>query len=383
MISERLRELLKNGESQTLEIKREIPRDTRLIERHISAFANSRGGTIVLGYDWRTGVAGVRLHDAKRLQSAFEKGVYKSICKVEIIHEDGKCLALLKVGKSKDLLFVRDTAYIRCGKHIYTGIWEVRSVLLADFIEEITLRNRNPSPQKVEILKLLKDRKTNCEINLPAGTIMYRSRIICDKSMIANKAPFWGYDADNSFIPPRSVTKDMRANYRYIPYLYCSSLGYTSIAEVRPRLGENVSLAHVQAEESLHLLDFRRLNMRSTMSAKKCQLFADLAMLYSKPVTTEEDAILYIPTQYIAEYVKNIGYDGIVYNSSLTPEFEYANIDESHLLGACNIVVFNYNKCKVVASNVVNVERNAMVCEQIDMDLTRVENLCSPIFNEP
>ena len=56
------------------------------------------------------------------------------------------------------------------------------------------------------------------------------------------------------------------------------------------------------------------------MSPAKINFFADLSALYSKPIANDDDVLDYIPTQFIAEYVKNLGYDGIAFRSSLTPE---------------------------------------------------------------
>ena len=35
---------------------------------------------------------------------------------------------------------------------------------------------------------------------------------------------FFGYGSKDSFVPPREKTSDMRANYRYIPYLFASNV---------------------------------------------------------------------------------------------------------------------------------------------------------------
>ena len=50
------------------------------------------------------------------------------------------------------------------------------------------------------------------------------------------------------------------------------------------------------------------------------------------------------------EYVKNRGYDGIAFSSSLTPEINKEHPDRF------NIVVFNYWKCSVIKSNVVEIQ---------------------------
>ena len=80
-----------------------------------------------------------------------------------------------------------------------------------------------------------------------------------------------------------------------------------------------------------------------------------LSQLYSKPVTEDDDTLDYIPTQYIAEFVKRIGYDGIVFKSSLYN-------DENSV----NVVIFNFDKCEAVGSVVYDVTRNDYTCEMED-----------------
>lgn len=102
------------------------------------------------------------------------------------------------------------------------------------------------------------------------------------------------------------------------------------------------------------------------MNEAKLNFFADLSMLFSKPVASDDDILDYIPTQFIAEFAKKIGYDGIAFRSSLTPELEGQNNNELYANDSFNVVVFNYDKCCPITSNIVNVTHNYLECEQID-----------------
>ena len=241
----------------------------------------------------------------------------------------------------------------------------IKSKYLREFIKEIQYQNRNP--QNIKILELLDDLSTNPEKLIFKGTKLYRSRVITDLKKI-NKTPnFFGYDADNSFIPPVKFTRDMRANYRYIPYLYCASDSYTALVEVRPRLGSSVSIATIVANEDLNLLDFTMQKKPGKMTEAKQNLFFDLSILYSTPVTDDDNILDYIPTQYIAEYAKNLGYDGIIFTSSLTPERNQYSFD------FFNAVIFKYEKCSVLKSNVFLITNNYVDCEQIDNDIEKLQ----------
>lgn len=176
---------------------------------------------------------------------------------------------------------------------------QIQSVDLQEFIEEIQRKNRNPC--KVTVLKVLDDLGTNSERVLPIGTELFRCRIINDDSEINKEENFFGYNASHSFVPPYDKTKDMRANYRYIPYLYCANNPYIALVEARPRLGAQVSIATIRVNEEIKLLDFTMQTIPAKMADSKKKLFADLSMLYSKPIASDDDILDYIPTQYIAE----------------------------------------------------------------------------------
>jgi len=240
----------------------------------------------------------------------------------------------------------------------------IKSKFLREFIKEIQYNNRNPKDTKA--LELLDDISTNPEIVINMNTSLYRSRIVSDESKINKEKNFYGYNAKDSFIPPAKLTKDLRANYRYIPYLYCANHSYIALVETRPRMGALVSVATIVNDEPIRLLDFTIQNKPSKMSEAKKNLFLDLSTLFSTPVTNDDDILDYIPTQFIAEYAKNIGYDGIAFSSSLTPYVNKNNPDRY------NIVIFNYNKCRVIKSNTVKIMNVDIECMQIDDDTVKL-----------
>lgn len=379
--SNNLFEVIKNGESETIEFKAIVPKSAQSIEACISAFANRRGGSIIFGIAETSGrnPRGVSEKEIEALNFICKEKPYKDICHLYFIQAYGKTIAIIDVQKSNKIVYAGNNAYIRYGDEIYREAEGIRSKSLKRFIAEIKYKNRNP--KDVQILKLLDDIETNPEIEVKEGTILYRSRIISDSSKIKPCEPFWGYGLDDSFVPPRNLTKDMRANYRFIPYLYCAGHPYTAVVEVRPRLGTEISLASIEVTQSLRLLDFTLRDGSKRMKVTKERLFAELSMLFSKPVVSDDDVIEYVPTQYIAEYAKRLGYDGIAYNSSLTPELKNEDNSGEQYLGRFNIVIFNYSKCKPIRSNVVKVCRKHIECEQIDDDMKRIENICSTVLS--
>lgn len=236
----------------------------------------------------------------------------------------------------------------------------IKSRFLKEFIHEITFKNRNPRDTRA--LQLLDEISTNPEQIIMPDEKVYRCRVIKSSHQVGKTPYFYGFDSKESFVAPVKSTRDMRANYRYIPYLYCANNPYVALVEVRPRLGACVSIATIRVKEKLILLDFTNKVKPTKMTEAKINLFADLSMLFSKPITEEDDILDYIPTQYIAEYSKNLGYDGIIFKSSLVPELD-EEYDAQH-----NIVVFNFDKCEPVKSNVFQITSNQIDGKQIDSD---------------
>lgn len=248
---------------------------------------------------------------------------------------------------------------------------ELKSKLLKKFVDEIQYRNRNP--RNVRVLQLLDDMSTNPERILSNGDKLYRCRVLLKNSKVGIQQGFYGFNAEESNVAPLLSTKDMRANYRYIPYLYCANHPYTALLEVRPRLGSIVSVATIEIKEKIRLFDFTMHSAPKGILESKLNLCSDLSYLFSKPVTFDDDILDYIPTQYIAEYVKNLGYDGIAYESSLTPELKNQDIKAHSKLDRYNVVVFNYNKCHPIKSNLVQVKNQYVECNQIDNDAERID----------
>jgi len=249
----------------------------------------------------------------------------------------------------------------------------MKSNKLREFIKEVQYVNRNPRDNSV--LELLEDASTNPEIILEKDTELFRSRIISDRKHINKEKGFYGYGSKDSFIPPRAKTADMRANYRYIPYLYCSNHRYISIIEVRPRFGAEVSIATIKVQDRLTLLDFTMQKHVGKITSTKKNLFEDLSELFSRPIANSDEVLDYIPTQYIAEYAKNLGYDGISFKSSLytgvLDDIGTSDVDAGRFYPRINIVIFNYNKCVPVSSNVYKIIDSYLECEQIDHDTQR------------
>jgi hypothetical protein len=129
--------------------------------------------------------------------------------------------------------------------------------------------------------------------------------------------------------PPPRVASHGRANPAGIPYLYLGSKPETAISEIRPHTGEMASVANFTTLETLKLIDLRHPKQMISPflledAADIVRLRADLPFLerlgdeLTRPVLPQAAAIDYTPSQYLCEFIKKCGYDGVVYRSSVS-----------------------------------------------------------------
>jgi RES domain len=128
--------------------------------------------------------------------------------------------------------------------------------------------------------------------------------------------------------PPKHLASHGRANPAGIPYLYLGSLPETAVAEIRPHTGEVACIANFEIPE-IRAVDLR--HPRQFVSpflledAEQIGLLrADLPFLerlgdeLTRPVLPQRAAIDYIPSQYLCEFIKTVGIDGVLYRSSVS-----------------------------------------------------------------
>ncbi|HEY9316321.1 MAG TPA: RES family NAD+ phosphorylase [Achromobacter sp.] len=138
--------------------------------------------------------------------------------------------------------------------------------------------------------------------------------------------------------PPKRLASHGRANPAGIPYLYLGSKPDTAVAEVRPHTGEIACIADFLIDSPISAVDLR--HPRQTISPFSTddlqligQLRADIPFLeklgteLTRPVLPKSAAIDYIPSQYLCEFVKKKGFDGVVYNSAVSEGINLALFD--------------------------------------------------------
>ena len=143
------------------------------------------------------------------------------------------------------------------------------------------------------------------------------------------------YDVSKMGAPPGRVASNGRANPAGIPYLYLASNASTAISEVRPESGDDVDVAEFTLPANPKIIDLRNpTRMASPFLLEDADdvlsLRSDLPWLeklgleLTRPVLSHSAAIDYTPSQYLCEYIKRCGYDGVLYKSSVGSGFNLA-----------------------------------------------------------
>lgn len=154
--------------------------------------------------------------------------------------------------------------------------------------------------------------------HLPA--VWYRARLQQDEVM---------YPIEKMGAPPNRVTSHGRANPPGIPYLYLGSTEETALSEVRPHTGELACVADFQIIPNLKMVDLRdpKKLISPFVFGDEDQIGAmrnDIPFLerlgqeLTRPVLPQGAAIDYVPSQYLCEFIKKAGYDGVIYRSSVS-----------------------------------------------------------------
>lgn len=178
----------------------------------------------------------------------------------------------------------------------------------------------------------LKDR----DVKISEGSILYRAQeginydsvVDDDDNVIGEEAHGFGAVRMK---PLMSRAKEGRVNPAGIPVLYLASTKQTVISEVRPWVGSEISVAQFKILRDLNAVNLSRghgqmsidhltlaqLTGEETPNAetKEKAVWIDIDNAFSRPITRRNDAAAYVPTQILAEFFGDAGYDAIIYRS--------------------------------------------------------------------
>lgn len=225
-----------------------------------------------------------------------------------------------------------------------------------DFAEEIKFNNRF-FPQNNKMLRAIDETFDEHIETLEKGTKFYRARLIELSDMKVQDKVLIGFPKNGSMAPDAKIATAQRASPEKISYLYVAQDEYTALSEIRPGLLSYISLAEMESVDELRVLDLW-VDINSNIRPG----FEELATSFSAVITEKEKEIDYLPMQFVAEYIKNKGADGI----------RYASFQSQ---GGKNMVIFRKEKISFIQSKIMYNQNTAYSF----LDLTNPER--KPLIN--
>ena len=159
-----------------------------------------------------------------------------------------------------------------------------------------------------------------------------------------------------------------RANREGRVVLYCADQEKTAIAEVRPARGFLVSVAAQRLKADLRVFGLTKAQEPINPFIDEGEtipywlalddLLTRMAWALAMPLERDDDKRDYRPSQILAEYAEERGFDGIRYPSAM-------------LRGTTNIVFFNPDTCDFVSSELVKVTEVEVEYTRDPWQLTR------------
>lgn len=146
---------------------------------------------------------------------------------------------------------------------------------------------------------------------------------------------FQGYDADGCGAPPSELASAGRCNSEGVAYLYAAQEEHTAIAEIRPYVGDTISIATLQPKRDLKLVNLD-YDPSAVVSGSEF-FYNEIQQEFSQVNKGKKND--YLITQYITSLVAHSGYDGLCFRSSLVED-------------GTNYVIFNTNDCEAISSKI-------------------------------
>lgn len=161
---------------------------------------------------------------------------------------------------------------------------------------------------------------------------------------------FVGYKKEGCGIPPKEFRKDYRLSTSEDEFLYLSFDADTAISEMRPSRLQIYSIAECQV-----LNDLKVLNLYDSSKYEKNSKigFSKLTYLLDKisEPNTDDNTAFYKITQKLSHYVKEKGFDGIAYKSSMRNK-------------GINLMLFDSSNVEFINSNIYTIKKINIVSEK-------------------
>lgn len=177
------------------------------------------------------------------------------------------------------------------------------------------LRNKNRFHAKYINLEILAEVLQDTISVISQGTNLYRARVAKNEK---------GYEGQDMGAPPDDLASAGRANSKGISCLYLADKRKTTVKEIRASAFDFVTIATFKLKRDVNVVDLSVITHNSPFYADTNKVkfminekhLRDIQQDIAKPVSNRDSDLDYLPTQYISDFAKYLGYDGVKYMST-------------------------------------------------------------------
>lgn len=242
----------------------------------------------------------------------------------------------------------------------------------ANFASTVTRKTRYLQPPEVsDFLDAVRESSTKRTVKIPKGRTLWRAQIGHGWRKIFTKKEKFKGCVEHPFSPERmkpsgQYVVEGRANPKGISVLYVSTKRETALKEVRPWKGAILSIAKFETNVDLRICNCIRRNSlqkvywvddEPTPGKRESIAWNAIDKAFSLPAVSNDTSPDYVPTQILAELLRQEGFDGIQYRSSLDGGKNIALFD----IGCANIVAVNLVRCANLEMEFGEVKKPAVI----------------------
>lgn len=201
-------------------------------------------------------------------------------------------------------------------------------------------------------------------IKTNGNRLFYRARVGVDKEMYENAEypqlickKILPYRAKQIGAPNPTIAMEGRLNRKGTSFLYLASDEETAISEVKPNRGHLVSIANFKVKGGLKIADFRDMDIyKFYHNDDEIEDFIFIKTLAEK-MSLPNPEQRYSFTQAITDSLIAIGFDGAVFNSSLTRGY--------------NLVIFSPENAEYVngTAKAVSIKKTEYIYDEVDSNI--------------
>lgn len=238
-------------------------------------------------------------------------------------------------------------------------------------VENVTSQSQAAKPFEITWEKLADEIKNTNRFHLQnvldlekLKTLLRRYKKPINKGKIYYRARLSDVDGFTKGLmgnPPSKDARAGRANPVGISYLYLSDQEITTLYETRASLYDYITIGVFRLKEDIEVINLRGNTYDPILLAESEELedflvyrpfTSKLEEQLSKPKRRSDNELDYLPTQYLSEFIKSIGFSGVEFQSSLFAE-------------GYNLAIFDSSKFECIKVKVYEIKRIDILHEPI------------------